>query len=77
MILSLIIYYSVRGLLDDREPKQLKKLCDIIGLSSSPEETVKKMATPLYIDEEEGVKDIRLKIANLIIKSSFIEEKEK
>ena len=77
MVLSLIIYYSVRGLLDDRESKQLKRLCNIIGLRSSPEETIKKMDTPLYIDEEEGFKGIRSKITILIIKSPFIEEKEK
>ncbi len=77
MALSLIIYYSARGLLDDRESKQLKRLYYIIGLSSSPEETIEKMVTPLYIDEKKGVKGIKSKMNKLIIKSPFIEEKGK
>ena len=50
----------------------MKRLCDIIGLSSSPEETIEKMAIPLYINGEEGAKGIRSKISKLIIKSSPI-----
>ena len=61
MGLSLIIYFSARGLLDNRGLKQLKRLCDIIGLGSPPEETKEKMDTPLFIDEEKRVKDISSK----------------
>ena len=77
MALSLIIYYSARGLLDNRELKQLKRLCDIVGLNVPPEETIEEMVTPLYLDEEEGIKGIRSKITKLIIKSPHVEEKEK
>jgi len=77
VVLSLIIYYSARGLLDNRESKQLQRLCDIIGLNAPPEEAIEKMVTPLYLDEEEGVKGIRSKITKLIIKSPHVEEKEK
>ena len=77
MALSLIIYYSARGLLDNRESKQLKRLCDIVGLNVPPEETIEEMVTPLYLDEEEGIKGIRSKITKLIIKSPHVEEKEK
>ena len=74
--LSLIIYYSVRGLLDNRDSKQLKRLCDIIGLNTLPEETIEKMVSPLYLDEEKGVKGIRSKITKLIIKSQYAKVKE-
>ena len=77
MVLSLTIYFSARGLLNNRELKQLKRLCDIIGLSSPPKETIEKMFTPLYIEEEKRVKDIRSKIIKLIIKNPFVGEKEK
>lgn len=75
--LSLIIFYSVRGLLDIRESKQLKSLYNNFELSFPSEETIERMVTPLYINEEERDKGIKSKITKLIIKIPFIEEKEK
>jgi MoxR-like ATPase len=77
IVLSLIIYYSARGLLDNRESRQLKRLCDIVGLNKPPEENIEELVSPLYIDEEEGVKGLRSKITQLIIKSPLVNEKEK
>jgi len=75
--LSLIIFYSARGLLDIRESKQLKSLYNNFELSFPSEETIERMVTPLYINEEERDKGIKSKITKLIIKIPFVEEKEK
>ena len=37
IVLSLIVYYSARGLLDNRESTILKRLCDITSLENSHE----------------------------------------
>ena len=37
IVLSLIVYYSARGLLDNRESTILKRLCDIISLENPHE----------------------------------------
>ena len=37
IVLSLIVYYSARGLLDNRESTILKRLCDIISLENPTE----------------------------------------
>ena len=52
----------------------LQRLCDIIGLNTPPEKTLEKLVTPLYIDEEEGIKGLRSRITQLIIKSPLVEE---
>ena len=76
-ILSLIVYYSTRGLLDTREPKIMKKLYNIIGIENPLEDKKIQSISPLYIDEEESVKGLRSKITNLIIKSPFSKEVER
>lgn len=73
--LSLIIYYSDRGLLDNREP--FKRLYDIINLNNPPEEGLEKLKPCIEIDEEDGVKGIRPKINNQIIKSPYTKKIEK
>ena len=77
MVLSLIIYYSARGLLDNRDSRLLKRLCDIVGLNVPPEETIDPLVSPLFIDEEEGVKGLRSKITQLIIKAPLVNDIEK
>ena len=77
IVLSIIIYYSARGLLDNREASDLKKLCDIVNLSEPPENGIEKLVSPIFIDEEDGIKGIRSKITNLIIKTPFTQEIEK
>ena len=78
-ILSIIVYYSIRGILYNRESKLINKLCDIVDLKNRPEEELKKMVSPIYIDEIKGEKVIKSKITNLFIKShaQFIKEIEK
>ncbi len=66
IVLSLIVYYSARGLLDNRESTILKRLCDIINLESSPEESLGKLVSPTFIDEQDGIKGIRSRITTLI-----------
>ena len=66
IVLSLIVYYSARGLLDNRESTILKRLCDIINLESSPEESLGKLVSPTFIDELDGIKGIRSRITTLI-----------
>ena len=58
-ILSLIVYYSTRGLLDTREPKIMKKLYNIIGIENPLEDKKIQSISPLYIDEEDSVKGLR------------------
>ena len=53
--LSLIIYYSFRGLLYNREPYILKKLCEIVNLTRPPEKELEKYITPLYLDESDNI----------------------
>ena len=76
-VLSLIIYYSARGLLDNREPGILKRLCDIVNLNNPPEEKLEKFKSSIEISEEDGEKGIRSKITNLIIKSPYTKEIDK
>ena len=77
VVLSLIIYYSARGLLENRESKTLEQLCEIVNLLNPPEEALEKLVSPIFIDEEEGIKGVRSKITNLIIKTPFVKEIEK
>ena len=77
IVLSLIVYYSARGLLDNRESTILKRLCDIITLEKRPEKSLEKLVSPIFIDEEDGIKGIRSKITNLIIKTPYVKEIEK
>ena len=53
IVLSLIVYYSARGLLDNRESTILKRLCDIISLKNTPEKSLEKLVSPIFIDEED------------------------
>jgi hypothetical protein len=55
IVFSLIVYYSARGLLDNREKSTLQRLCDIVNLSEPPENNLESLVSPLYIDEEGGV----------------------
>ena len=75
-VLSLILYYFTRGLLNFRDSIRLKLLCNILGLNSPPEDTIEKLISPLYIDEEENEKCLRSKITRLFIKIPFIREEE-
>ena len=77
IVLSLIIYYSARGLLENRESKTLQQLCEIVNLVNPPEEALEKLVSPIFIDEEEGIKGVRSKITNLIIKTPYVKEIEK
>ena len=68
IVLSSIVYYSIRGLLDNRESTILKRLCDIISLENPTEKSLEKLVSPIFIDEQDGIKGIHSKITNLIIK---------
>ena len=79
IVLSLIFYYSARGLLDNRDQHVLKRLCDIVNINEPPENALEKSKSisPVYIDEENGVKGLRSKITHLIINSPYIQEIDK
>ncbi len=77
IILSLIVYYSARGLLNNRESTILKRLCDIISLENPDEKSLEKLVSLIFINEEQGIKWIRSKITNLIIKNPYVKEIEK
>ena len=72
--LSLILYYSARGLLDYRDRNILKRICNIVNLEEIPENAVKKSSSPVYIDEENG---LRSRITKLIISVPNIQEIDK
>ncbi len=76
IVLSLIFYYSARGLLDNRESTILKRLYDIISLENPPK-IIRKLVSPIFIDEEDRIKGINSKITNLIIKTPYVKEIEK
>ena len=46
IVISLIIYYSARGLLDNREENILKRLCDIVDLGEPTENGLKYEVFP-------------------------------
>ena len=77
LVLSLIIYYSARGLLYNREENILKRLNDIVDLDEPTENGLKyevspdqhkwsndNLVSPLYIDKEDSIKGLRSKKLN-------------
>ena len=68
--LSLIIYYSFRGLLYNREPYILNKLCEIVNLIRPPEKELEKYITPIYLDESYYI-SVCSKITHLFIYSPY------
>ena len=73
----MLLLFIIQLVLDNRDSYTLKEICNIVNLRNPPEEGIEKYVSPIYIDEEDGVKGVRSKITHLIIKSPFTQNIEK